>query len=111
MGYRTTTNRVFKLFESNTAEITQIITCNKDKYKGTAVDKNTFMENLEFLAETGCIIDCIGWYYDKPHDNIPGDEWILTTGKMNGEADDFITVHLRMIDPVAAEKILYVKGY
>ena len=66
------------------------------------------MENMEFLMESGCLVNCIGWHYDRPYSckDVPEQEWVLTTGKMNCEIENFLTVHLKVINVSAAEKIL-----
>ena len=38
---------------------------NKDTYTTTAIDTATFTENLQFLAESGKLTDCMGWTYEK----------------------------------------------
>lgn len=60
MKYIATTEKVWELLKSNTTEITKVIATDGD-YKETVIEKNIFMENMEFLMESGCLVNCIGW--------------------------------------------------
>lgn len=107
MKYITTTEKVWELLKSNTAEITKVIAMDGD-YRETIIDKNIFMENMEFLMESGCLVNCIGWHYDSPYycEDVPEQEWVLTTGKMNCEIENFLTIYLKVTDVSVAEKIM-----
>ena len=107
MKYIATTEKVWELLKSNTTEITKVIATDGD-YKDTVIDKNIFMENMEFLMESGCFVNCIGWHYEKPYsgEDVSKQEWVLTTGKMNGEIENSLTVHIQKysIVPESVEK-------
>ena len=107
MKYIATTEKVWELLKSNTTEITKVIATDGD-YKDTVIEKNIFMENLEFLMESGCLVNCIGWHYDRPYSckDVPEQEWVLTTGKMNCEIENFLTIYLKVKYAMATEKIL-----
>ena len=102
MKYIATTEKVWELLKSNTTEITKVIATDG------VIEKNIFMENMEFLMESGCFVNCIGWHYDRPYSwkDVPEQEWVLTTGKMNGEIENSLTVHLKVTDVSAAEQIM-----
>ena len=101
MKYIATTEKVWELLKSNTTEITKVIATDGD-YKDTVIDKNIFMENMEFLMESGCFVNC--------GEDVSKQEWVLTTGKMNGEIENSLTVHLKVTDVSAAEKIMEELG-
>ena len=107
MKYIATTEKVWELLKSNTTEITKVIATDGD-YKDTVIDENIFMENME----SGCLVNCIGWHYDRPYSwkDIPEQEWVLTTGKMNGEIENSLTVHFKVTDVSATEKIMEELG-
>lgn len=107
MKYIATTEKVWELLKSNTTEITKVIATDGD-YKDTVIEKNIFMENMEFLMESGCFVNCIGWHYDRPYSckDVPEQEWVLTTGKMNCEIENFLTIYLKVKYAMATEKIL-----
>ena len=76
---------------------------NKDTYTKTTIDKDTLIENLQFLAECGKLIDCLGWNYEKNPD--ADKEYIFETGRMNAESDAFVTVWMRLNDGVTREDL------
>lgn len=76
---------------------------NKDTYSETAIDNDTFTENLQFLAECGALADCMGWNYEKNPD--ADMEYIFETGRMNAECDGFVTVHMRLKDGVNSDDL------
>lgn len=80
---------------------------NKDTYTTTSIDTVTFTDNIQFLAESGKLIGCMGWTYERN----PGSdrEYIFETGRMNPECDLLVTVWMRVKDSVSMdglEKIL-----
>lgn len=107
MKYIATTEKVWELLKSSTTEITEVIATDGD-YKDTIIDQNIFMENMEFHMESGCLVNCIGWHCDRPYysEAVSEQEWVLTTGKMNCEIENFLTVHLKVTDVSVAEKIM-----
>lgn len=83
---------------------------NKDTYVTTDIDTATFTENLQFLAESGKLTDCMGWTYERN----PGSksEYILESGRMNAECNAYVTAWMRLIDGVSrdeVEKMLLMK--
>ena len=83
---------------------------NKDTYTTTAIDTATFTENLQFLAESGKLTDCMGWTYERN----PGSksEYIIESGRMNAECNAYVTAWMRLIDGVSrdeVEKMLLMK--
>ena len=83
---------------------------NKDTYTTTAIDTATFIENLQFLAESGVLTVCMGWSYEK-NSNSKG-EYIIESGRMNPECNAYVTAWMRLKDDVSMdemEKILLVE--
>ena len=83
---------------------------NKDTYTTTAIDTATFTENLQFLAESGKLTDCMGWTYERN----PGSksEYIIESGRMNQESNAFVIAWMRLNDGVNSdevEKMLLIK--
>ena len=76
---------------------------NKDTYTTTNIDTATFTENLQFLAESGKLTDCMGWTYERN----PGSksEYIFETGRMNAECNAFVTVWMRLNDGVGSDEV------
>ena len=76
---------------------------NKDTYVTTDIDTATFTENLQFLAESGKLTDCMGWTYERN----PGSksEYIIESGRMNQESNAFVTAWMRLNDGVNSEDL------
>lgn len=83
---------------------------NKDTYSTTAINTEIFTENMQFLAESGKLTDCLGWTYERNPDS--KSEYIFETGRMNAECNAFVTVWMRLNDGVGSdevEKLLLMK--
>ena len=83
---------------------------NKDTYTTTAIDTEIFTENMQFLAESGKLTDCMGWTYERN----PGSksEYIIESGRMNQESNAFVIAWMRLNDGVNSdevEKMLLIK--
>ena len=83
---------------------------NKDTYETTAIDTEIFTENMQFIAESGKLTDCMGWTYERN----PGSksEYILESGRMNQESNAYVTAWMRLNDGVdrdEVEKMLLMK--
>ena len=76
---------------------------NKSTYTTTAIDTETFTENMQFLAESGKLIDCLGWTYERNLDS--KSEYIFETGRMNQECNAFVTAWMRLYDGVNSEDL------
>ena len=76
---------------------------NKDTYTTSNIDTATFTENMQFLAESGKLTDCMGWTYEKN----PGSksEYIIESGRMNAECNAYVTVWMRLNDGVNREEV------
>ena len=76
---------------------------NKDTYTTTTIDNATFIENIQFLAESGRITDCMGWTYERN----PGSksEYIIESGRMNQESNAFVTAWMRLNDGVGSDEV------
>lgn len=101
MKRTTTTKKIIQAFS-----ITQIVKAecyNKDTHQITAIDNDTFNENLQFMNESGRFIDCIGWTYEKNHTS--DREVIIETGRHNAECDCIITAFLRVNDGVSMDDL------
>lgn len=76
---------------------------NKDTYTTTDIDNETFTENLQFLAESGRLTDCMGWTYERK----PGSkgEYIIESGRMNPECNAYVTAWMRLKDDVSMDEV------
>ena len=76
---------------------------NKDTHITTAIDTEIFTENMQFLAESGKLIDCLGWTYEKNPG--PKSEYIFETGRMNQECNAYVTAWMRLNDGVSSDEV------
>ena len=63
--------------------------------KETDVITDTFLENFQFLCESGCFVNCVGWRYER--DYRTGD-YIIETGRMDGNSENVVIAYLRVDD-------------
>lgn len=108
MKRRTTTaqiNTALPMIEVIKAEV-----YDKTIHETTVLDIDTFIENIQFLNESGVFTDSIGWTYEKNCNSDKG--YIFETGRMNSECNVIVTVQMRTKDDVSMdqmEKILLVE--
>lgn len=72
--------------------------------------KDTFIENFQFLNESGIFADGLGWTYEKNCNLDKG--YIFETGRINPECNVIVTVQICVKDDVSMdemEKILLVE--
>ena len=63
---------------------------------------DSFLENFQFLCESGCFVDCVGWHYER--DYRTGD-YIIETGRMDGNSENVVIAYLRVNDNANVEDI------
>lgn len=101
MRRRTTTAQINEAFPM--MEVVKVEYYNKDTYTTAVIDKDVFTENFQFLAESGKLIACLGWTYERNFDS--KSEYIFETGRMNAECDGFLTVWMRLKDGVSMDEV------
>lgn len=84
-------------------EVIKAQSYDKNTYTTTAIDTETFTENMQFLAESGKLIDCMGWTYERNLDS--KSEYIFETGRMNAECNAFVTAWMRLNDGVGMDEV------
>lgn len=98
MKRMTTTKQIIKAL--SVMQITKAECYNKDTSQVSAIDSDTFDENLQFLNESGRFIDCIGWNYE-----LTGREVTIETGRHNAECDCIVTAYLYVNDDVCMDDL------
>lgn len=68
----------------------------------TDIITDSFLENFQFLCESGCFVDCVGWHYERDYKT--GD-YIIETGRMDGNSENVVTAYLRVNDNANVENI------
>ena len=101
MRRRTTTAQINDVLPM--MEVIKAQSYNKDTYTTTDIDTATFTENLQFLAESGKLTDCMGWTYERN----PGSksEYIFESGRMNAECNAYVTAWMRLNDGVGSDEV------
>jgi len=101
MKRMTTTKQIGDVLSNNLLQVAKAEVYHKTS-RETNIITDSFLENFQFLCESGCFMDCIGWHYER--DFRTGD-YIIETGRMNGNSENVVIAHLRANDNVDVEDI------
>lgn len=101
MKRMTTTKQINEVLSNNLLQVAKAEVYYKTSRK-TDMITDSFIENLEFLMESGCFVDCVGWHYGKDYRT---GKYIIETGRMDGDSENIVIAHLRASDGVNAEDI------
>lgn len=97
----TTTKKINDVIAHKWSKITKAEVYYKTSRK-TDIITDSFLENFQFLCESGCFVDCVGWHYER--DYRTGD-YIIETGRMDGDSENVVIAHLRVNNDVNVEDI------
>ena len=101
MQKQTTTLQLNTAITDKLLHITKAQKYNKSTHQTDVIPPETFQESLEFLCES-IFADCIGWHYEF---DIKEKQYIIEAGRMNGDSDFIVIVHLCVNDGVSREEI------
>lgn len=101
MKRMTTTKQISDVLSNNLLQVTKAEVYYKTSRK-TDIITDSFLENLQFLCESGCFMDCVGWHYERDYRT---GEYILETGRMDGNSENVVIAHLRVNDSAKIENI------
>ena len=101
MKRKTTAKQISDVLSNNLLQVTKAEVYHKTS-RETDIITDSFLENLQFLCESGCFTDCVGWHYER--DCRTGD-YIIEAGRMDGNSENVVTVYLRVGDGVNREDI------
>lgn len=101
MRRKTTTKQISDVLSNNLLQVTKA-ECSYKTSRKTDIITDSFLENFEFLCETGCFVNRVGWTYER--DYRTGD-YIIETGRMGGDSENIVIVHLRVSENANAEDI------
>lgn len=90
MRRKTTTQKIQQAIKNNLLKLIKAEKYNKSTCKTTTISTDTFKKSLDFLCET-LFADCVGWHYEY---DIKTKQYIIETGRMNGDADFIFIAHL-----------------
>lgn len=101
MRRKTTTQKIQQAIKNNLLKLIKAEKYNKSTCKTTTISTDTFKKSLDFLCET-LFADCVGWHYEY---DIKTKQYIIETGRMNGDVDFIFIAHLCVNDGVKVESI------
>lgn len=106
MRKKTTTKQIQQAITNNLLKLIKAQKYSKSTRKTTTISTDTLRESLDFLCET-LFADAIGWHYEY---DIKTRQYITETGRMDGDSDLIIIVHLCVNDGVKVESVDKVLG-
>lgn len=101
MRKKTTTEKINEAISGNLLQIIKA-ECFHKTSREMDIITDSFLEDFQFLCESGCFMGCIGWLYER--DYRTGD-YIIETGRGDGDSENIVTVNLRVGDGVNGEDI------
>lgn len=106
MKRRTTTQKINSAITDKLLIPIRAECYHKTTRQTEAIDNSTLVENLQFLSESGCFTDCIGWTFEK---DFKTTGYIAECSRTDGNSENIVIVHLSVGDGVIdgdLEKVL-----
>lgn len=97
MKRMTTTKQISDVLSNNLLQVTRAEVYYKTSRK-TDIITDSFLENFQFLCESGCFVDCVGWHYER---DFRTSDYIAEAGRSNAYSENIITVFLRVNEGVS----------
>lgn len=101
MRKKTTTEKLNEAISGSLLQVTKAEVYYQTSRK-TDLITNSFFENLQFLCESGCFTNCIGWIYKRDHTT---GQYIVEAGRGDGDSENIVTAYLRVADGANGEDI------
>lgn len=101
MKRTTTTKQISDVLSNNLLQVAKV-ECYHKTSRETDIITDSFLENFQFLCESGCFMDCVGWHYEKDYRT---GQYILETGRMDGNSENVVITHLRVCEGANVEDI------
>ena len=102
MKRRTTTRQLSEALTNGLLQVVKAECYYKTSRKTDVVETDKFLEDLQFLCEADVFMNCVGWTYQQ--DYRTGD-YVLETGRSDGDSENIITICLRVNENVNVEDI------
>ena len=97
----TTTKQISDVLSNNLLQVAKAELHYKTS-RETNIITDSFLENFQFLCESGCFVDCVGWHYER--DYRTGD-YIIETGRGDGDSENIVIAYLRVNEDVKIEDV------
>lgn len=101
MRRKSTTKQIQQAIKNDLLKLTKVEKYSKSTRRTTTISTGTFKDDLDFLCEI-IFADAIGWHFEY---DIKAKQYIIETGRMNGDADFIFIAHLCACDGVERECI------
>ncbi len=98
----TTTKKISEAISNNLLRIKRAEVYYKTSGKTETMDADRFQENLDFLCESGCFADAIGWHFELNHKT---NNYEIESGRMNPNTDLIVIAHLCVKSDASDEDI------
>ncbi len=102
MSRITTTQKISEAISNNLLQVAKAEIYYKTSRKTETMDADRFQENFDFLCESGCFADAIGWHYERDYKS---GRYIVESGRKNSDTEIIITAHLNVVENVNDEVI------
>lgn len=102
MKRRTTTRQLSEAITNGLLQVVKAECYYKTSRKTDVVETDKFLEDLQFLCEADVFMDCVGWHCQKDYKT---NQYIAETGRMDGDSENIITIHMRVNEGVSDENI------
>ncbi len=103
MRRRTTTKQLLESITNGLLQITKAECSYKSSNRIDEISKETFLDSLAFINESGVFANFIDWHYEE---NLSEkDEYKIGSGAMNPYSESVVTVYLRVGDGANEEEI------
>lgn len=101
MRRMTTTKQISDVLSNNLLKVAKAKVYHKTS-RETDIITDSFLENFQFLCESGCFMDRVAWHYGW--DFRTGD-YIIETGRMDRNSENVVIAYLCVNDNANVEDI------
>lgn len=102
MRKRTTTQKLQQVITKKLLMIEKVEIYHKTTHQIDVVSADKFNDSLDFLSESGCFTDCIGWTFEK---DFKTGNYIAECSRTDGNSENVVTTYLRVNDSSNVEDI------
>ena len=102
MKRRTATVQINEALTNDLLTITKVECYYKTSRITDLIKSESFLEDFQFLCESGIFADCIGWYFEKVYKT---NKYIIECCRLDGGAENIITILLRVNDGVSDDDV------
>lgn len=103
MRRRTTTKQLLEAITNGLLQITKAECSNKSSNRIDEISKETFLDSLAFINESGVFANFIDWHYER--DLYENDGYVFDSGRMNAYAETIVIAYLRVCNGANKEEI------